>query len=331
MATGSPHIEPVHGYLSEDSKRRFTLVAGMLGAAFFVAQFLLPMLVMFMVMMPMMMRQVSIADLDQAVLWHYELWFVERTTKVNWSDPGKSASAQTLKHVQLADLSEALPSVPLDATGTDSTETLLPVGDRLWVIGADKVSYYEGGSLTRLGGAKRPPRAGRPFVYRGRPAVISVGTHPSLATLQAEGRRAEWTSQEFPLGLPSESGSLRTLQAVEARGGLYLFAALCTEEPERCSLSYREPEHDQWLPLVEDACSCLSWTAVALGSRPAVVLSEQETGRAKRHHGPLRSLRRDPQAGGHRAGGKAVWHGPVGGRSRWKTVSFSSRRGCRAA
>jgi uncharacterized RDD family membrane protein YckC len=143
------------------------------------------------------------------------------------------------------------------------------------------VSYYEGGSLTRSSGVKRPLRASRPVLYGGRPAVISLGTHPALATLQTDGARAEWITREFPLGLTPEGGSLRTLQAVEASGRLYLFAELCAEEPERCSLSYREPEHEKWLPLVEDACSCVSWTAMALGSRPTVVLSEQEKGSAK--------------------------------------------------
>jgi len=32
MSTGSPLTESSHGYLSEESKRRFTLVAGILGA-----------------------------------------------------------------------------------------------------------------------------------------------------------------------------------------------------------------------------------------------------------------------------------------------------------
>jgi len=131
--------------------------------------------------------------------------------------------------------------------------------------------------------------------------VISLGTAPTLATLHAEGSRVEWTSKELPLGLPVEGGSLRAVQAVESSGRLYLFAELCTEEPEQCSLSYREPEHEEWLPLVEDACSCASWTAVVLGSRPAVVLSEKEQGRAKRlavatitSTGPQSIVERDP-------------------------------------
>ena len=101
MSTGVPLTDSSHGYLSEESKRRFTLVAGILGAAFFLAQFLLPMLVMFLVMMPMMFgREIGTADLDQAALWRGELWFVERTVKVDWRDPGSSATALALRHVR---------------------------------------------------------------------------------------------------------------------------------------------------------------------------------------------------------------------------------------
>jgi len=277
MSTVSPLTDSSHGYLSEESKRRFTLVAGILGAVFFLAQFLVPMLVMFAVMMPMMIGQaVSTVDLDQAGLWHGELWFVERTVKLNWRDPESSDNTLALRHVRLSDLSAAGPALPLDDAKGNASPALLAVGDRLWLIEADKVSYFENGSLTRLSGASRPRRASIPFAYEGRPAVISLGTQPTLASLNVTGSRAEWTARALPLGLPAEAGSLRTLQAVEAPGGLYLVAELCTEEPERCSLRYRELEREQWLPVVEDVCSCASWTAVVLGERPAVVLRQRQ-------------------------------------------------------
>jgi uncharacterized RDD family membrane protein YckC len=319
MSTGSPLTEPTHGYLSEESKRRFTLVAGILGAMFFLAQFLLPMLVMFLVMMPRMFgRAVSIADIDQAVLWRNELWFIERTTKLNWRDPQSSATEMALRHVRLTDLADVGPAFPLDATATDSTPALLPTGDRLWVIASDTVRYFESGSLTRLSSARRPARASNPFVYGGRPAVISLGTAPTLATLHAEGARAEWPARALPLGLPTEGGSLRTLQAVEVGGGLYLFAELCTEAPAQCSLNYREPEHEKWLPLVEDACSCVNWTAITLGSLPAVVFSEREKGHVNRlevvtvtSNGPLREHI-------ELEGGGLAWN-------RWRALAFESR------
>jgi hypothetical protein len=42
------------GFLSEADKRKFTTVAGILGAAFFVLQFAVPMIAMFALMPPVM-------------------------------------------------------------------------------------------------------------------------------------------------------------------------------------------------------------------------------------------------------------------------------------
>jgi uncharacterized RDD family membrane protein YckC len=318
MSIGSLATEPAHGYLSESSKRRFTLVAGILGAVFFLAQFLLPMLVMFLVMMPMMFnRAASMADLDQAGLWRDELWFIERTAKVNWRDPGNSTSLSALRHVSLEDLESAGPAVPLDASKVGSSGSLLPVGDRLWVIEADRVSYYQRGALTRLSGAGRAARSSRPFAYQGRPAVISLGAHPSLATLQEEGARAVWIAEDLPLGLPAESGSLRTLQAVESKGGLYLFAELCTDDPDRCSINYRQPDQEKWLPLVEDSCSCATWTALPSEPLPTVVLSERGEARETLSvitltaPGPQRKLVALPKEG-------SAWGG-------WRALSLQGR------
>ena len=277
MSTGANVTEADRGYLSEESKRRFTLVAGVLGAVFFLAQMVLPMVLMFLIMTPMMVNQeLATLDVDRAALWGQELWLVRRTTQLNWSNPGSSAPRLALVHWRLTDLSDAGPAIPLDVGEGDPYPALLPLGDRLWVIGTNRVAYYQGGSLMWLQPAARPPRASTPFVLGGRPAVISLGTEPALATLHVEGQRAEWTSAELPLGIPPEGGSLRALQAVESGGRLYLFAQLCTESPEQCSLSYRAQDEEKWASLVNEVCSCANWTAVALSTGPAVVVSEAE-------------------------------------------------------
>ncbi len=43
------------GYLSEEDKKRFTIIVGVLGAVFFMLQFLVPMVAMFALMPTMMM------------------------------------------------------------------------------------------------------------------------------------------------------------------------------------------------------------------------------------------------------------------------------------
>ncbi|HEY3176886.1 MAG TPA: RDD family protein, partial [Candidatus Polarisedimenticolia bacterium] len=274
--------ESDRGYISEESKRRFTLVAGILGAVFFFAQTVLPMALMFLFMMPMMIGQeLATMDIEHAALWREEIWLPRRTHKLNWRDPERSATTVALMHMRLADLSSAGSAIPLEA-GSERYPALLPVADRLWVIGTDTVAYYQGGSLTRMNVAGRPPRASAPFVYGGRPALLSLGTPPALATLHVEGPRAEWISQGLSLGLPPEGGALRALQAVESRGRLYLFVQLCTEVPDQCALRYREQGETQWISLVDEICSCGSWTAIALESGPAVFLSEPANERRSR-------------------------------------------------
>jgi uncharacterized RDD family membrane protein YckC len=275
MSKGAHVTETDRGYVSEESKRRFTLVAGVLGAVFFLAQTLLPMVLMFVIMMPMMVGQeFATLDVERAALWREELWLVQRRTKINWRDPENSAPRVALVHMRLTDLSTAGPPIPLEAGEADLYPALLPIGDRLWVIGMKTVAYYSGGALTQVNAPTRPPRASVPFAYGGRPALISLSPVPALATLQAEGPQAEWISRDLPLGLPPEAGSLRAVQAIEWSGRLYLFAQLCTSSPDHCSLSYRAVDQERWLPVVEEVCDCGSWRALVLESRPAVVLSE---------------------------------------------------------
>ena len=94
-----------------------------------------PMAFVFLVMMPMMIgSKFATADLDQAALWHGELWFAERTRTLSFRDPQPSAPALALRHVRLTDLSDSGPQVSVGVTPTDSTTALLATGDRLWVI-----------------------------------------------------------------------------------------------------------------------------------------------------------------------------------------------------
>ena len=278
MPNGAISGESERGYLSAESKRRFTIIAGGLGAVFFLGQFVLPMAIMFLVMMPaMFMHDMKSLDFEGAALVGDDLWMVERTIKVDMKSSESPRTTLALTRVRLADLSEAGAAIPLEGIANDSTPELRVVGDRLWVFGSSAMAYYEKGSLKVLPGTKRPARASRPFVYQGRPAVITLGATPALAVLEGD-RDAKWVTRDLSLGQPGGVGSLTSVQAVEAGGSLYLFGQLCSEAPEHCSLSYRDLEHAQWLPLVDEVCSCASWTPVAIASRPAVFLSERQKG-----------------------------------------------------
>jgi uncharacterized RDD family membrane protein YckC len=264
------------GYLSEESKRRFTLIAGILGAVFFIAQFVLPMVLMLLVMLPMMMpHEVTNADFKTAALWHDEVWFVENVHELNWREPERKVTRARLNHLRLTDLSEAPDVVLLEQGAKAASPTLLPQGDRLWVIGAESVSYYERGSLTQLRGPGRPAHPSRPFLYQGWPAVITLGRSPRLAVLHVEDTQAGWRSETVALDPPVEGGSVRELEVVTVSERQYLVASVCSEEPELCSLHYREMGQSGWLPLVTDTGCCSSWASAVVGQRPAVVLYER--------------------------------------------------------
>jgi uncharacterized RDD family membrane protein YckC len=280
MSTAGPAAPPA-GYLSEESKRRFTLVAGVLGAVFFLAQMVLPMAVMFGLMMPMMfVQELKFTDIDHAALWQDRIWLLEETAGMQLRDPGKSHASKALASVRTDDLASAGPAIPLGETPAGASHALLASGERLWVIGTDATRYVESGSLIRLDGPGRPARTSTPFAYGGLPAVLALGRSTTLSRLEVTGTQARWTSQEVDLRLPAESGALRALEGLEVGGRLHLFAQLCSEAPERCSLVHRELEGEEWQPAAEESCAC-DWSVVAVGQQAVLVTGEKEQGRAK--------------------------------------------------
>ena len=270
-----PAADADRGYLSAASKRRFTIVAGVLGAVFFVAQMLLPFVLMLLVMGPMMVfRPMAIADLDAAALWRGDIWYVERHVQVDWRTPEKSRVTPALLRARVSDLAPAGPALPIE-DGSDLPDiALLPAADRLWLIGRNASGYTDGRSIRWLAGAARPARASKPFLFEGRPAVLVLGSSPQLATLGEGGGRGEWATRDFPLNVAAQAGYLNAIEAVEADGLLYVFAETCTAQPDRCALAVRAAGQDDWTTIVEELCSCATWTAVARGKNPTVFGAE---------------------------------------------------------
>ena len=131
--------ESERGYLSAESKRRFTIIAGVLGALFFLAQFLLPMVIMFLVMMPAtFMRDMKSFDLDGAALIGDDLWAVERTVKLDLKSSGSPTTTLALTRIRVADLSEAGPAIPLEGVArvsrTSKRPGSFPFGPNMMVL-----------------------------------------------------------------------------------------------------------------------------------------------------------------------------------------------------
>ena len=281
MSTDAPSVPPAPpGYLSEQSKQRFAVVAGVLGAVVFLAQMVLPMVVMFALMLPVMFLQdFKHVRADQSAVWRDALWVTQETNRL---DAGDAASESTsLLRLRVEDLEPAGPPVPLGPADTFATHALLPIGERLWVVGSDAVRYYDGGSVARLEGAGAQAGTSKAFAYRGAPAVLTYTWPARLSTLAVDGTHARWTTEELELGLPAEAGALRGLEGLEVDGRLLLFAQLCLGTPDRCSIRYRYQDGTEWTLASDQACSC-DWSVALRGAQPVVVAAEQEKGRQKR-------------------------------------------------
>src|SRR5438445_691746 len=90
--------------------------------------------------------------ISELLYWRDEWGFVERTTKMNWDDVHRSPTTLALAHARVSDLSRTGATIPLRTTQDwdwrRSSPRSLPIGDRLWIIDADSVSYYEQGKVT---------------------------------------------------------------------------------------------------------------------------------------------------------------------------------------
>src|SRR5262245_29380018 len=136
MSSGATS-ESERGYLSPESKRRFTIVAGVLGAVAFLCQLLLPFAFMLLFMMPAtFMRDMKSLGLDEAAIMGDELLAVERTIHIDMKSSSRPDTTLALARIHLADLSDAGPALPLDAVATDSAPELVVARDRLWVFGS---------------------------------------------------------------------------------------------------------------------------------------------------------------------------------------------------
>jgi uncharacterized RDD family membrane protein YckC len=151
------------GYLSEDAKRKFTLVAGVLGALFFVLQIAIPMGAV-VALMPAMMwhQQVTTFDLDGSALHQGQIYLVESTRGLDTRDKPTA--------VDLARVSAS--GVERVASLGGWEPNLLSDGSRLWLVSSARMAIFEDGQVRRLDMPERLGDISRPFLLEGAPAVV---------------------------------------------------------------------------------------------------------------------------------------------------------------
>jgi uncharacterized RDD family membrane protein YckC len=150
------------GYLSEESQRTFTIVAGVLGGLFFILQFVVPIAAMFLLMPRMMRGGVASFELDGAALHRGALHVVEQTRTFDGQ-----ASAVRTRLVRLG--AEGLEEVA--DLGSWSPQ-LVSDGERLWLVASDRTAILEGDRVAPQEAGERRGDLSAPFLLAGRPAAL---------------------------------------------------------------------------------------------------------------------------------------------------------------
>lgn len=205
------------GYLSETSKRRFTITAGVLGAVFLIAQFAIPFAIMLGFMASMSASfDVDIVwrDPDHTVVWDGAVWLIETHPSFN-DEPDTSVLART----GIATPGEPEPMVS-DLRGRPF---LLPDNDRLWLISKDSISYYRNGEIETVESPTALAEFSSPFLMENRPAVLERWPN-ELVLVAYDG--ASWQNRgSLPIVAPDpECGcGLSWAKAVADGRGVHVF------------------------------------------------------------------------------------------------------------
>ncbi len=256
------------GYLSEEHKRKFTITAGILGAVFFIIQFILPFVIMMAIMPGMMFFQDSWlkrAKPERGAFWDNRIWYPETSESFKESEGNRVV----LKYL-IVDSAEG----PQDA-GLSPIENpwFLAGADRLWIISSSKVGFFQGGKINVLSEEKTLGDISRPFLYEGQPAVIEEGPNGFAFVEFVDGA---WQRKSFfTLKLREKMGPIeKSFQVVPISEKLHLFLKFGDTVYYREGLPVTETEsQDLWRPISE---AKNGWFAVSVNGEPAVFLRQTE-------------------------------------------------------
>jgi len=256
------------GYLSEEHKRKFTITAGIFGAAFFILQFVLPFVIMLAIMPGMMFSRdswIKIAKPERGALWDNRIWYPETSESFKKPDGNRVA----LKYL-IVGSDEA----PKDG-GLSPIEDpwLLAGADRLWIISSSKVAFFRAGNINVLSEEKTLGDISRPFLYEGHPAVIEEGPNGFAFVEFVDGT---WQKKfSFTLKLREKMGRIeKSFQVVPSGEKLHLFLKFGDTLYYREGLPVAETDdQDLWRPVSEVKNG---WFAISMNGEPAVFLRQTE-------------------------------------------------------
>jgi len=252
-------ITAPRGYLSEEDKRKFTLTAGILGAIFLVAQFVVPLLIM-MIIMPFFMfsaMSLKFARPEGGARWDGRIWYAVKTESPFQGRGGEGGP-------DLYCLRPGSDEEPEKVAALDMPHPRLLAGrDRLWIVSDGRVSCYRGGRVARVSSGAQLGDCSPPFLYRGQPAVIEESPAGVALKVFSGGTWTERAFMEAPawLGRATSVGDIRVLEAggkvhsfLKQKGVVYHREGLPLEGAEDLK-SWKPvctPNYGNWTPLEKD-------------------------------------------------------------------------------
>jgi uncharacterized RDD family membrane protein YckC len=256
------------GYLSEEHKRKFTITAGILGAIFFIVQFILPFGVMMAIMPGMMFfgdSWMEIARPERGAFWNHQIWYVGTSISPKRPD-GDRVTLKSLK-VEGNEGPKNIGLLPME------NPWLLAGADKLWIISSSKVGFFQDGNIKLVSEEKVLGEISRPFLYKGHPAVIEEGPNGFAFVVFVDG--AWQRKAPFTLKLRERLGRIQdSFQVVSRDDKLHLFLKFGD------TLYYRErlPEEgaedqDRWRPISEVK---RDWFAILLDGELSVFVQQAE-------------------------------------------------------
>jgi uncharacterized RDD family membrane protein YckC len=260
------HSRAPSGYLSEEHKRKFTITAGILGAIFFIVQFILPFMLMLAIMPGMMFFQDSwmeIANPERGAFWNDRIWYAGTSISPKKPDGGRV----TLKSLKV-DSDEGPKNIGLLPM---ENPWLLTGADRLWIISSSKVGFFQDGNINLISEEKVLGEISRPFLYEGHPAVIEEGPNGFAFVVFVDGTWQRKVS--FTLKLRERLGRIQdSFQVVSRDERLHLLLKFGDTLYYREGLPVGEADdQDLWRPISEVK---KDWFAILMDGEPAVFLRE---------------------------------------------------------
>jgi uncharacterized RDD family membrane protein YckC len=251
----------IRGYLSQEHKRKFTITAGILGAVFFIVQFIVPFVVM-MAAMPFMVFSLKMAEPQRGAYWNNAIWYIEKAVGT-----GTASDNPTM----LKKIKPSSKDGPEDICELSIENPWLLAGEnRLWIIASSAVGYYQDDDLVFVSKAIRLGDISRPFLYEALPAVVE--TKPTGFSLMVF-KEGQWQKRRS-IDLETEKAPTdiqRNLQVLSKQGKLHFFLRHGDTLHYRTEPTDRTQEGQASWQTVSQLGH--SWQAIWIDAEPAVFLS----------------------------------------------------------